>query len=168
MFFLLFLFFLFLTPFLMLFPFILYLSFHHVFTIHFYLTSLLFRHLLPFTSEEDSGRNLLSSELHCSDHFLINAANKAIVYHLLWMQQATPGQKFPYCPLTSTLFRSWLPLRIPKSTMIHFISSLSGFFPWARGLQYFHINVATFRLPPRSSGQYCDPSTSSSVLKQPQ
>ena len=168
MFFLLFLFSLFSIPFPMLFPFILYLSFHHIFTIHFYLTSLLFRHLLPFTSEEDGGRNLLSSELHCSDHFLINATNKAIVYHLLWMQQATPGQKFPYCPLTSTLFRSHLLLRIPQRTMIHFFFSSGGFLPWARGLQSFYINAATFQLHSQSSGQCYNPSTSFSVLEHPQ
>ena len=134
MFFLLFLFSLFLIPFPMLFPFIIYLYFHHIFTIHFYLPPSFFDTLLPFTSKEDSGRNLLICDLYCSGHFLINAADKAIVYHLIQMQHATPGQKLPYCPLTSTSFRSELPLRIPQNTMIHFFSSLSGFFPWACGL----------------------------------
>ena len=75
----------------MLFPFLIYLYLHHIFTIHFYLTSLLFWHLLPFTSEEDGGRNLLSCNLHCLGHFLINAADKAVVYHLMRMQQVTLG-----------------------------------------------------------------------------
>ena len=124
--------------------------------------------LLPFTFKEDSGRNLLICGLHCSGHFLINTVDKAIVYHLIQMQQATPGQKLPYCPLTSTSFRSELPLRIPQNTMIHFFSSSSGFFPWACGLQYFHVSTATFQLPSWSSGQCCNPSTSSSVIKHPQ
>ena len=91
---------------LMLFPFIIYLYFHYIFTIHFYLTPLLFRHLLHFTFKEDGRRNLLSCGLHCSGHFLINAIDKVIVYNLMWMQQATLGQKLPYYRLTSTLFRS--------------------------------------------------------------
>ena len=106
MFFLLFLFSFFFIPFPMLFPFLIYLYLHHIFTIHFYLTSLLFWHLLPFTFEEDGGRNLLSCGLHYLGHFLINAADKAVVYHLMRMQQVTPRQKLPYCPLTSTLFKS--------------------------------------------------------------
>ena len=168
MFFLLFLFSLFFIPFPMLFPFIIYLYFHHIFTIHFYLPPSFFDTLLPFTSKEDSGRNLLICGLHCSGHFLINAADKVIVYHLIQMKHATPGQKLPYYPLTSTSFKSELPLRIPQNTMIHFFSSSSGFFPWACGLQYFHVSTATFQLPSRSSGQCCNPSTSSSVIKHPQ
>ena len=89
----------------MLFPFLIYIYLHHISTIHFYLISLPFQHLLPFTFEEDGGRRLLSYDLHYSGHFLINVADKAIVYHLMRMQQATLGQKLPYCPLTPTLFR---------------------------------------------------------------
>ena len=152
----------------MLSPFLIYLYLHHIFTIHFYLTSLPFWHLLPFTSKEDGGRNLLSCGLHCSGHFLINVADKVVVSHLMRMQQATSSQKLPYCPLTSTLFRSRLPLRIPQIIMIHFFSSSGGFLPWARGLQYFHVNAATFQLHPQFLGQCYDPSTSSSVLKHPQ
>ena len=92
-------------PFPMLPPFLIYLYLHHIFTIHFYLASLLFWHLLPFTSETGGGRDLFSCDLYCLGHFLINAADKAIVYHLMWMQQATSGQKLPYCLLTTTLFR---------------------------------------------------------------
>ena len=144
MFFLLISFLLFWSPFLMLSPFLIYFYLHHISTIHFYLPSLLTWHLLPFTSEEDGGRSLLSCSLHYSGHFFINMADKAIVYHLMQMQQTTAGQKLIYCPLTSILFRSYLLLKIPQSTMIHFFSSSGGFLPWACGLQYFYINVATF------------------------
>ena len=96
----------------MLSPFFIYFYPHHISTIHFHLTSLLLWHLLLFTFEEDGGRNLLSCGLLCSGHFLINMADKTIVYHLTWMQKATPDHKLPYCPLTSTLFRLQLPLRI--------------------------------------------------------
>ena len=70
-------------PFSMLFSFLINLYLHHIFTIHFYLISHLFLRLLPFSSEEDGGRNLLSCGLHYSSHFLINAADKAIVHHLM-------------------------------------------------------------------------------------
>ena len=33
--------------------------------------------------EEDGGRNLLSCDLHCSGHFLINAVDKTVVHHLM-------------------------------------------------------------------------------------
>ena len=59
---------------------------HRILTIHFYLTPLLFRHLLPFTSEEGGGRNLLSYGLHCLGHFLINVADKDVVFQLMQMQ----------------------------------------------------------------------------------
>ena len=59
---------------------------HRILTIHFYLTPLLFRHFLPFTSEEGGGRNLLSCDLHYSGHFLINAADKTVVFQLMRMQ----------------------------------------------------------------------------------
>ena len=148
-------------------PFLIYLYLHHILTIHFHLTPLLSWHLLPFTSEEDSGRNLLSYGLHCSGHFLINATNKTIVYHLMRMPQATPDQKLPYWPLASTLSKLQIPLRIPQSTMIHFFSSSGGHLPRSRGLQHSHINVATFQLHPQFSSQCCNPSPSSSVLKYP-
>ena len=101
------------SPFPMLFPFIIYFYFYHIFTIHFYLTSLLFRHLLPFTSEEHGERNLLSYGLHYSGHFLINETDKTVVYHLIRMQQNIPSKNLPYCPLNSTSFKSYRPLRIP-------------------------------------------------------
>ena len=97
---------LFLIPFPMFSSFLIYLYLHHISTIHFYLPSLLTWHLLPFTSEEDGGRSLLSCSLHYSGHFFITAADKTVVYHLMRMQKATLGQKLPYHPLTSTLFRS--------------------------------------------------------------
>ena len=75
---------------------------HYILTIHFYLTPFHFRHLLPFTSEEGGGRNLLSCGLHCLGHFLINAADKATVFQLMRMQQAIPRLKHP-SPLSSTL-----------------------------------------------------------------
>ena len=78
--------------------------FHRILTINFYLTPLLFQHLLPFTSEEDGGWNLLSYGLYCSGHFLINTTDKDVGFQLMQMQQATPGLKLPYCPLSSTLF----------------------------------------------------------------
>ena len=141
---------------------------HHICTIHFYLTTLLFWHLLPFTSKKDGGRSLHSCGLHCFGHFPINSADKAVVYHLMWMQQATSSQKLPYCPLTSTLLRSHLLLKIPQSTTIHFFFSSGGFLPWASGLQSFYINAATFQLHSQSSGQCYNPSTSFSVLEHPQ
>ena len=75
---------------------------HCILTIHFYLTPFHFRHLLPFTSEEGGGRNLLSCGLHCLGHFLINAVDKTTVFQLMRMQQAIPGLKHP-SPLSSTL-----------------------------------------------------------------
>ena len=90
-----FLFSLFPIPFSMLFPFLIYLpslaSPPSIST----QPPLFFRHLLPFTSGEDGGRNLVSCFLHCSSHFLINAANKADVFQLMQKQQATPGLKLP-------------------------------------------------------------------------
>ena len=148
----------------MLSPFLLYLYLHQISTIHFYLTFLIFWHLLPVTPEEDGGRNMISNGLHCLGHFLINAVDKAVVYHLMWMQQTTSGQKLPYCPLTSTPFKSQLLLRIPQSTMIHFFSSWDDFLPWAHGLLPFHVNALTFQLHPWSLGQCCNPSASSLVL----
>ena len=44
----------------MLSPFLIYLYLHHIFTLHFYLTSNLFWHLLSFSSKEDGWRNLLN------------------------------------------------------------------------------------------------------------
>jgi len=61
--------------------------------------------LLPFTSEAGGGKDLPSYSLQCSGHFPINVADKAIVYHLMQMQQATSGQQLPYCLRTSTLFK---------------------------------------------------------------
>ena len=125
----------FLIHFLMLFPFIIYLSsIASSPSISTLPPPLLFRHLLPFTSEEGGGRNLLSCDLHCLGHFLINAANKIIVFQLMRMQQATPGLRLPYFPLSSTPFWSRLALRMPLSTIIRFFPSSSGFFPWACGL----------------------------------
>ena len=106
------------SPFPALLLFLIYLYLYHISTIHSHLTSLLLWHLLLITSKEDGGRNLLSYDLHCSGHFLINATDKTVVYHLMRMQQATPDQKFHYYPLTFTLFRLQLSL-IPW-----FISSL--------------------------------------------
>ena len=119
-----------------------------------HLTSLLLWHLLLLTSDEDGERNLLSCDLHYSGHFLINATDKTVVYHLMWMQQATPDQKFHYYPLTFTLFRLQLSLRILYSTLIHFFPSSGSFLPQAHGLQYSHTNAATLQLHPRSSGSH--------------
>ena len=55
-----------------------------------HLTPLLSWHLSLLTPEEDGGRNLLSFDLHCSSHFLINAADKTVAHHLMWMQQVIP------------------------------------------------------------------------------
>ena len=66
------------------------------------------------------------------------------------------------------LSRLQTPLKIPQSTMIHFFSSSGGLLPRSRGLQHSHINSATFQLHPQSSGQCCNPSTSSSALRYPQ
>ena len=142
------------TPFLALLLFLIYLYLYHISIIHSHLTSLLLWHLLLWTSEEDGGRNLLSCNLHCSGHFLINATDKTVVYHLMWMQQATPDQKFHYYPLTFTLFKLQLSLRILYSTLIHFFPSSGSFLPQAHGLQYSHTNAATLQLHPRSSGSH--------------
>ena len=125
---------------------------------------------LPFptlASEEGHGRNLLSCGLYCSSHFLINAADKAIVFQLMRMQQAIPGLKHPYYPLSSTLLiltSFWM----PRSTTIRFLPSSGDFFPWAGGLQHLDVITVTLQLPLRSSGQHCDPSASSSVFGYPQ
>ena len=92
-------------PFSILPPFLVYFYLPHIFMIHFYLTSLFFWHLLFFTSEASGRRDLLSCNLYYSGHFLINAVDKTVVYHLMRMQQATLGQKLPYYLLTSTLFK---------------------------------------------------------------
>ena len=94
-----------LSPFSILPHFLIYFYLPHIFIIHFYLTSLLFWHLLFFTSEAGGRRDLLSCNLYYLGHFLINAVDKTVVYHLMWMQQATLGQKLPYYLLTSTLFK---------------------------------------------------------------
>ena len=78
-------------PFLVLSPFLIYFYFYHILTIHSHLTPILSWHLLLLTSKEDGGRNLLSCDLHCSSHFLINAADKVVAHHLMRMQQATLG-----------------------------------------------------------------------------
>ena len=121
-------------------PFFNALSFLYILLPSSYLHHLISPNLPPFMTfvtfyiKEDGGRNLLSCGLHCSGHFFINAADKAIVYYLMWMQHATPNHKLPYCPLTSTLFRLQLPLRILQSTVIHFFPSSGGFLPQAHGL----------------------------------
>ena len=84
---------------------------YHIFTIHSYLTPFLRWHLVLLASEEGRGRNLLSCDFHYSGHFLIIAADKSGIYHLMQMQQAAPGQKLPHCLLTSKLFKFQLLLR---------------------------------------------------------
>ena len=79
----------------MLILFLIYFYLYHISTLHSHLTSLLSWHLLLLTSEEDGERNLLRCDLHCSGHFLINAADKAVAYHLMRIQQAIPDQKLP-------------------------------------------------------------------------
>ena len=128
----------------------LYLYLYHISTFHSHLTSFLLWHLLLLTFKEDGGRNLLNYDLQCSGHFLINAVDKAVFYYLMRMQQATLDQKLPYCPLTSTLFRFQLPLKILQNTLIHFFPSSSGFLPQAQGLQHSYTNAATLQLHSRS------------------
>ena len=141
--------------------------FHRILTINFYPTPLLFQHLLPFTSEEDGGWNLLSYGLYCSGHFLINTTDKAVGFQLMQMQQATPGLKLPYCPLSSTLFWPWLPsecLEVPwfVSSPPRAASSLRpiAYSIFASLLRPFNFllgpraNMVTFRLHPRSSGTH--------------
>ena len=122
---------------------------HRILTNHFYLTPFHFRHLLPFTSEEGGGRNLLSCGLHCLGHFLMNAVDKTTVFQLMRMQQAIPGLKHP-SPLSSTLLiltSFWM----PQSTMIRFLPSSGWLLPLGRWLT-------------ASWHHYCDPLTSSLVL----
>ena len=63
--------------------FLIYFTFSHISTIHPYLTYFLSWHLFLSISEESGGKNLLSCDLYYSSHFLINAADKTIVHHLM-------------------------------------------------------------------------------------
>jgi len=63
--------------------FLIYFSFSHILTIHPHLTYLLSRLLSLSIPEESGERNLLNCDLHCSSHFLINAADKVIAHHLM-------------------------------------------------------------------------------------
>ena len=71
----------------MLILFLIYFYLYHISTIHSHLTSLLSQHLLLLTSEEDGRRNLFSCYLHCSGHFFINAADKAVAHYLMDLHQ---------------------------------------------------------------------------------
>ena len=75
--------------------FFIYSSLLHILTSHFYLTNLSLWHLSLFTSEEGGRWSLLSCELHCSGHFLINAVDRAVAHHLIRRQQATSLWKLP-------------------------------------------------------------------------
>ena len=75
----------------------------HILTFHFYLTNLSPWHLSFFTSEESDRKSLLSCDLHCSGHFLINVADKAVVHHLMRWQQATLNWKLPLFSLILSL-----------------------------------------------------------------
>ena len=83
--------------------FLIYSSLLHILTSHLYLTNLSSWHLSLFTSEEGGRRSLFSSNLHYSGHFLINTTDKAIAYHLMWGQQATPNWKLPIFSLILSL-----------------------------------------------------------------
>ena len=45
----------------------------------------------PFPLLDGIPPRHLSCDLHYSGHFLINAADKTVVHHLMWRQQATPN-----------------------------------------------------------------------------
>ena len=62
-------------------PLIRYFSFPYISTIHPYLTNLLSWHLSLSKSKEGGRRSLLSYDLHCSGHFLINAADKVVAHY---------------------------------------------------------------------------------------
>ena len=124
---------------------------------------------LPFptlASEEGRGRNLLSCGLYCSGHFLINAADKTIVFQLMRMQQAIPGLKHPYYPLSSTLLiltSFWMPrstticFLLPRATSslrpvaYSILTSLLRPFNFLFGPQ---ANIAILQLLPRSLGTH--------------
>ena len=134
-------------------PFI-YFSFSHIPTIHPYLTSFLSWHFFLSVSEEDSGRNLLSYDLHCSSHFLINAADKVVAHHLMRRQQATPNWKLALWSHIFSLFIPFSPPGTSQSPMTYPFLSLGDLPPWAHGPWHPNTNIATLQLHPWSSGTH--------------
>ena len=129
---------------------LIYLHLHHILTIHFHLTPFLFWHLLLLSFEEDGRRNLISCDLHYLGHFLINVANKTIVYHLIQMHatSCTRPEASLMSPDFLSLFRFQLPLRVLQSTLIYFFPSLSGFLPRARGIPTPKLQPFNFLIGP--------------------
>ena len=129
-------------------PFLIHSFLHHISTIHHNLTNLLLWHLSLFTFEEGGGRNLLSYNLHCSGHILINVADKAIAHQLMRRQKATPNYKL----LLGSLILS-LQIIVPTwNTSESFDSSLPLLGPWTAAFPQL----------------YCNSSTPSSILEHPQ
>ena len=127
--------------------FLIYSSFPHISTFHLYLTNLPSWHLSLFTSEEGGGRGLLRYDLHCSGHFLINAANKTVAYHLIRRQQATPNEKLPLWPLFLSL-----QILLPTWNASESFDSSLPLLEWPS---------SSGSWPVASPHQYCNSSTSS-------
>ena len=108
-----------------------YFSFLLISTIHPYLTSFLSWHLSLSTSEENSERSLLSCDLHCSDHFLINVVDKAIDFNV----EVTGYSKLEISPMTTdflslqVLTLTWNALKYLDSSL-PFLGRLSSSSPW--------------------------------------
>ena len=94
---------------------------------------------------------MLSCGPHCSGHFLINATDKAVVFQLMQMQQATPSLKHP------TAHR--LPLSSDPNFLLNASEYHDSFPPFLGWLLPLGLWLTA------SSRHYCDPSSSSSVLR---
>ena len=134
-------------------PFI-YFSFSHIPTIHPYLTYFLSWHLFLSVFEEGGGRNLLSCDLHCSGHFLINATDKTVAHHLMRRQQDTQNWKLPLWSQILSLFIPFSPFGTSQSPMTHPFLSLGDLPPRAHSPWHPYTNIATLQLHPRSSGAH--------------
>ena len=132
--------------------FLIYSSLLHILTFHLYLTNLYSWHLSLFTFEEGGRRSLLSCDLHCSGHFLVNAADKPVTHHLMRKQQTTPNWKLPLLSQILSLFIPFSPPGTSLSPMTYPFLSLGDLPPRAHSLWHPNTNTATLQLHPRSSG----------------
>ena len=131
--------------------FLIYSSLLHILTFHLYLTNLYSWHLSLFTFEEGGRRSLLSCDLHCSGHFLVNAADKPVTHHLMRKQQTTPNWKLPLFSLIlslQTILPTWNASKsfVSSPPLLGRISFLGTWYP--------HISTTTLQFHPRSSGTH--------------
>ena len=103
-------------------------------TFHLYLPNFSLWHLSLSTSEEGCRWSLLSCELHYSDYFLINVADKPIIHHLMQRQQATPNWKLLILSLIlslQTILPTWIALESFASSppLLWRVSSSGTWYP---------------------------------------